>query len=218
MAFGNPAPTGRLKFGSPVRCLDGAFGALQDLVVNPEDNRVTHLVVEPRHVAGGSRLVPIERARCGSSDISILCTVEEATVLPRVQEVQYLRPGELPVEDADSDIGVQDVYLMPYHEAGAFVDLMPDPDPDVVMSYDRVPKGMVEIRHLSPVTTSDGHELGLLEGVCVEVGRITHLILRRRHLWRRHELTIPVGDVARMSMDEVTLRLSKAQLERLAGS
>ena len=33
---------------------------------------------------------------------------------------------------------------------------MLDPDPQVMMGYDRIPKGDVEIRRSSPVTTSDG--------------------------------------------------------------
>jgi hypothetical protein len=175
------------------------------------------VVVQASQPPGGSRLVPIELVGCdeANSVLTVRCTVEEATMLPGVQEVQYLRPGQLPFEDADYDIGVQDVYPMPYDEAGAFVDLQPDLEPDIVMSYDRVPKGTVEIRRLSAVTSADGDELGRLHGVCVEAGRITHVILRRGHLWRRRELMVPVADVARMTMDQVVLRLSRDQLEAL---
>jgi uncharacterized protein YrrD len=218
-AFGGPAPSGRLGFGRPVSCPDGPLGEVADLVIDPITNRVTHLVVQASHLPGGSRLVPIELVRCdqANSEVSVRCTVEEATGLPRVQEVQYLRPGQVPIEDADHDIGVQDVYLMPSNEAGAFVDLQPDPEPDIVMSYDRVPKGTVEIRHSSAVTSADGDELGRLDGVCLEVGLVTHIILRRGHLWRRHELMVPVADVAKMTTDEVVLRLTRHQLNALRG-
>lgn len=214
-AFAEPQASGRLEFGRPVNCPDGPLGELADLVIEPRSGCVTHVVVKASRLPGGSRLVPIALVRCGHAraGVTVECTTEEAAALPGVQEVQYLRPGQVPVEDADHDVGVQDVYLMPSGEAGAFVDLQPDPEPDVVMSYDRVPKGTVEVRHLSPVTAADGHELGGLQGVVVDAGRITHVLIRHGHLWRRRELAIPVADVAAVRMDAVVLRLSRQQLE-----
>lgn len=206
--------SGRLKLGRPVSCRDGPLGEAVDLVIDPTTNRVTHLVVQTTQLAEGGRLVPIELVGCdhANAELTVRCTVAEARTLPGVQEVQYLRPGQLPVEDADHDVGVQDVYLMPTNQGGAFVDLQPDPEPDIVMSYDRVPKGTVEIRRLSSVTDVDGDELGRLDGVCLEAGRITHVILRCGHLWRRRELTVPIADVAQMATDQVVLRLSRRQL------
>lgn len=219
-AFEEPPASGRLEFGRPVNCPDGPLGELADLVIDPTSNRVTHLVVKASDLPGGSRLVPIELVRCDHArrDVTVECTAEEAATLPGVQEVQYLRPGEVPVEDADHEVGVQDLYLMPSGESGAFVDLQPDLEPDVVMSYDRVPKGTVEVRHLTPVTAADGEELGVLDGMVVDAGRITHVLLRHGHLWRRRELAIPVADVAKVGMDAVALRLSREQVEALSAS
>ena len=40
-----------------------------------------------------------------------------------------------------------------------------DYDPHVTVGYDRIPKGTVELRHESPVNSSDGDYLGRLVGV-----------------------------------------------------
>ena len=52
----------RLELGRPVRCSDGPFGELVDIVIDPTKKRVTHLVVRAHGLDGVSRLVPVELA------------------------------------------------------------------------------------------------------------------------------------------------------------
>ena len=208
----------RLELGTPVRCTEDTFGELADVVIDPISKRLTHLVVRPRHQEGlAARLVPVELAEGGEeeSEISLRCTVGEVNRLEPVQEFAYLRLGEFPVEDPDWDLGVQDVLAMPYYEADP---LGPNPtyDPNVEMTYDRVPKGEVEIRRSSAVTSADGHDLGQVDGFLVDgEGQITHFILERGHLWGRREVTIPIGAVAKVESDAVTLSLSKDEVGAL---
>jgi sporulation protein YlmC with PRC-barrel domain len=207
----------RLELGTPVRCTDDTVGELADVVIDPVSKRLTHLVVRPRHQeAHASRLVPVELAEGGEEEeISLHCTVDELSRLEPVQEFAYLRLGEFPVDDPDWDVGVQEVLAMPYYEADP---LAPNPgyDPNVELTYDRVPKGEVEIRRLSAVTSGDGHDLGQVDGFLVDgEGQITHFILERGHLWGRREVTIPIGAVAKVETDAVTLSLSKDEVGAL---
>ena len=106
----------RLELGSPVRCSDGNFGEVADVVVDPIVRRVTHLVVQPHNRHGLARLVPVALADGSDhqqSEISLRCTIEEVRRLAPVQEYAYLRLGEFPVSDADWDVGIQDVLAMP---------------------------------------------------------------------------------------------------------
>ena len=208
----------RLELGTPVRCTDDTFGELADVVIDPISKRLTHLVVRSRHQeAEAARLVPVGLAEGSEegSEISLDCTVEEANRLEPVQEFAYLRLGEIPVEDPDWDVGVQDVLAMPYYEADP---LGPNPhyDPNVGMTYDRVPKDEVEIRRSSVVTSADGHDVGQVDGFLVDgEGQITHFILEHGHLWGRREMTIPIGAVAKVETDAVTLSLSKDEIGAL---
>ena len=69
-----------------------------------------------------------------------------------------------------------------------------------------MPKGEVEIRRTSEVMSADGHHLGHVDGFVVDGGdQITHLVLERGHLLERREITIPIGAVARVETDTVTL-------------
>jgi sporulation protein YlmC with PRC-barrel domain len=207
----------RLDLGSSVRCSDAAFGRLADVVVDPAVRRVTHLVVEagdPRR----SRLVPAALARGGAEpEIELSCTLEEALRLPAVDVLDYLRLGEFPVEDPEWDVGISEMLALPYYQA---VDLpgvgLPDPTQEVPVRYDRVPKGEVEIRRRSAVSSSDGHVVGHVDGFVVDdAQQISHVVLEHGHLWGRHEVAVPIGAVATVGDDAVALSLTKAEVGAL---
>jgi uncharacterized protein YrrD len=206
----------RLEMGQPVSCSDGEFGQVQDLVVDPEQRRITHLVVQPSGHTGRARLIPIELAQAGDARaVALQCTSEEALRFPNVQGFVCERLDRVPVEDPDWDVGVQDVLLMPRSEPGAFVEYVPDPDPGIVDIYDRIPKGEAEIRRSSTVSTLDGHQVGCVDGLVLEEGRITQLLVRRGHLWRRRRVAVPAEAVQSIRSDEVVIRLSKQELDAL---
>jgi hypothetical protein len=208
----------KLELGSPVRCTDGRFGELADIVIDPTARRVTHLVVAPRHRHGLARLVPIELARGhnGRATVSLACTLEYARQLPSVQEFAYLRLGEFPANDPDWDIGIENVLALPYYGYAGFGEPPVAYDPHLSMAYDRVPKGEVEIRRASEVLSADGHRLGHVDGFLVaDDDKITHVVLERGHLWGRRDVTIPIVVVSRVTTDSVTVRLTKDQVGAL---
>jgi sporulation protein YlmC with PRC-barrel domain len=209
----------RLEIGNRVHCTDGVYGELADIVIDPLEKRVTHLVVQPEHGAGEARLVPIQLAK-GRDDeqheIELECTLDKAQGFESVREAAYLRLGESPAEDPDWEVGVEDVLAMPYY-TGLDVDPYPvELDSDVTLYYDRVPKGEVEVRRASAVISADGHSLGEVDGFVVDADKhITHFVLERGHLWGRKEVTIPIGAVARVESDEVHVALSKDEVGAL---
>lgn len=210
----------RLELGTPVHCKDGRFGELADVVIDPLKRRVTHFVVQPRHTHALARLVPVElAARDGNGSrevISLRCSVEDVRRLTFVQEVDYLRLGEFPASDPDWDIGVQDVLSLPFYGYDALGVSAGGGDMHVSISYDRVPKGEVEIRRASAVTSADGQHLGQVDGLLVDDDdRITHVVLERGHLWGLREITIPISAVERVQTDSVTLRISKDAVAKL---
>lgn len=209
-----------LKLGSPVRCIDGPFGELADVVIDPTRGRVTHLVVEPHGRHGLARLVPIElaaREDGRGSTVSLRCTAEDADRLPPVQEFAYIRLGESPASDPDWDVGIENVLALPYYQG--YAEFGPEPieyEAPLSMTYDRIPKGEVEIRRASDVTSSDDHHLGRVDGFLVDGDdQITHLILERGHLWGKREVTIPIGAVTRVATDSVEVGLTKEEVGAL---
>ena len=218
----------RLEIGNRVRCADGAYGELADVVIDPLEKRVTHLVVQPEQHDGQRRLVPIELAK-GRDDeqreIELECSLGEAQGFESVHEAAYLRLGESLAADPDWDVGVEHVLAMPYYPGLGYSGLgysglegpyPGDPDAHVTTYYDRVPKGEVEVRRTSLVISADGHSLGEVDGFVVDADEhITHFVLERGHLWGRKEVTIPIGAVARLESDAVHVALSKDEVGAL---
>ena len=214
----------RLELGRPVNCTDGPLGKLADVVIDPTKRSVTHLVVEPDGDHGKARLVPIELAsdQDGEAAIAVRCSVEEANQLEPVEETAYIRLGDSPELEAGWDLGVESVLAEPYYVYGYAggpgyeTGPPPDYDPHVTVTYDRIPKGDVEIRRASEVSSADGHHLGKVDGFLVDDDdAITHFVLERGHLWGRREVTIPINAVDSVFTDAVTLTLTKDEVGEL---
>jgi sporulation protein YlmC with PRC-barrel domain len=209
----------RLEIGNRVRCRDGVYGKLADIVIDPLEKRVTHLVVEPEQGEAEARLVPIQLAKGRDEErreIELECTLDEAQRLESVRRSAYLRLGESRAEDPDWDVGVADVLAMPYYSGVGVGPYPGELDSHVTMSYDRVPKGEVEVRRASAVISADGDSLGEVDGFVVDADEhITHFVLERGHLWGRKEVTIPIGAVSRVERDEVHVALSKDEVGAL---
>ena len=208
----------RLDLGSPVRCTDDVYGELADVVIDPGTRRLTHLVVRPHHRDEQARLVPVERAQAGETSdatISLGCTVAEMSEFELVHESAYMRLGEVPVEDPDWDVGIETPLALPSPTAMDTFGAV-DVDPHVMLSYDRIPMGEVEIRRASSVTSADGHHVGHVDGFVLDgEQQISHFVLEHGHLWGRREVVIPSVAIARVETDAVVLSLSKDEVGAL---
>lgn len=205
----------RVEIGSRVDCADETLGKLVDVVIDPTSKRVTHLVVEADHDPQLARLVPVELAERGdtsSATVRLSATAETVAQLPPVREVSYLRLDGFPVDDPEWDVGIEEVLALPYCPE---YDLEPMPV-DYVATYDRIPKHEVEIRRASAVGSADGHQLGHVDGFLVDGDAlITHVVLEQGHPWERREVAIPIGAVALVENDAVTLSLRKDEVAEL---
>lgn len=196
-----------LRLGAPVRTRDGWTGSLDDLVIEPVRGRVTDLVVEPRHRHSLARLVPLGLARPDprSNGVLLTCRAERLRAMTPVAETAYLRLAERPPTDPGSDIGIEEVVAPPrFSYSDMWVDPWPD-DPRVIVAYDRIPKGEVELRRKSAVSAG-GRRVGHLDGLVVDQeGSVTDVLVERGHLWSRRSLSVPATAVARFANDEIGL-------------
>jgi sporulation protein YlmC with PRC-barrel domain len=206
----------KLELGTSIRCADGATRELVDVVIDSSSSRVTHLVIQPAQHAEDARLVPISlasRAEDGESEISLNCGAADLERFDPVHKFEILRAGERPNEDPKWDVGVEDIVVAPNYAPTAFGDYGGSLDSDVTISYDRVPKGEIELRHASSVYSADGHHLGSVDAVIVDDDdRLTHLLLERGHLWWKREVALPAEAISKFESDMLTLGLTKREL------
>ncbi len=204
----------RLELGKRVRCADEASRELADVVIDAASNSVTHLVVQPHDEGDDARLVPIQLAQDGEGgEISLSCTAEMLREFEPVRAHAFLRAGERLEDDSKWDVGVEDMQPVPQYAPSAFGEFGTDLGSDIAITYDRVPKGEVELRHASAIYSADRHHIGSVDGVVVDAGtRITHLLLQRGHLWWKRELAIPAEAISKFENDMVVLGINKREL------
>lgn len=206
----------RLDLDCHVHCADGPFGELSDVVIDPRTRCLTHLVVQPHHRHRLARLVPVSEVQVdGVGDgLRLGCTIAEIHELEPVQDSEYLRLGQRPTEEPNSDIGIEEVAEMPPYQSFGSDTLAAAPapmdfDPHVTVTYDRVPRGTVEIRRQSEVISSDGHYVGHVVGLVFgDQQRIVEFVIHHGHLWSKREIAIPIDSIERLMSDEIVLRSS----------
>jgi sporulation protein YlmC with PRC-barrel domain len=175
----------------PVRaevwCTDGLCGRSEELIVNPETEQVTHLIVTGAQGAFLERLVPVESVVSTSPGrVNLNCSTEELEKMEPFVDRQFI----------------------PMWNAGAFT--LPAEPSIMVVAQERVPQGEIAIHRGAHVEAADGH-VGRVDGLLIDPSseHITHLVLREGHLWGQKDVTIPVAEIARIEADRIYLKLDK---------
>jgi sporulation protein YlmC with PRC-barrel domain len=186
-----------MPIGAKVYCQDELCGRSTRVVINPTTQRVTHIVVEEEAFPNSQRLVEAAQiSQAGPREIHLRCTKTELERMENFFEVEYV-PGVVPF----ASYGPQEYVLSPYVLPNALLPL----------EHERVPPGELAVRRGTRVEATDG-AVGRVDEFLVDPAteHITHLVLREGHLWGQRDVTIPVGQIARIDRDTVYLKLDKA--------
>ena len=221
------AGTAQFTIGAAVTGRDGEIGKLTRVVVDPIARSVTHLVVEPKHLEGLTRLVPIGlvdsatpeqiKLTAGNADFEHLDPAEETQFLP-------FQPGSGSSAEGATDeqeYGPGEALSWPYYslalEGRGFgpgsmgvTGALP-----LAVTYDKVPLGEVAFRRGQHVHATDG-EIGRVQGLVIDTSdqHVTHVLLQEGHLWGRKEVAIPISAVAGVD-DGIRLNISKHDVQHL---
>jgi hypothetical protein len=207
-----------IRLDEHVHTSDGMSGTLADVVIDPGKKSVTHVVVRAGEPDPAARLVPLQLVTGGGAPgeaVTLTCTAEELGKLESVQGYAYLPVDERPAPDSQWDVGVEDVVMMPSYQGADLGVYTAEIDPNVGVTYDRVPKGEVELRRSSVVVSSDGNDLGTLYGLAVDGGRITSVEVERGHLWWKRVASVPIESVATLETNAVGLAVPKSEFAKL---
>ncbi|HSP71973.1 MAG TPA: hypothetical protein VLN26_06365 [Gaiellaceae bacterium] len=201
----------RLELGAHMRCSDDVdAGRLDDVVVDPVRRCVTHVVVRAGHGPGPSRLVPfaLVSETPGDGHLALRCTSEELEHLEATQNFAVVPLGEHPAAGESWDVGVEDDVPLASYDTGGMGDYVGVFDSTVGVTYDRIPKGTVELRSSSAVECADGRCAGHLSALDVDGDALTHVVFPRGHLWRRRDVQVPIDHVAELATDAVVVTVS----------
>ena len=178
-------------------CIGGECGRVMAAILNPVDDSLTHVVVREPEPSLFSRLVPIQTVLSGDSEsIRLGCTREELgrmEVFSKTEFIPYDLSGTL--------------FLQPYAVPLAA---------GIELEHEKIPAGELAVRRGFPVEARDGR-IGTVDEFIVEPAgfRITHLVLRKGHLWDPRDVAIPVSRIDRISERTVYLAAGKSEIEAL---
>jgi sporulation protein YlmC with PRC-barrel domain len=187
-----------------VHCSDGIGGHSTILILNPVNEKVTHLVVTEKAFPNVRRLVPVDRIVTSTpGKIQLNCSQAELAKMDPFEETNFIEAGKM-----ESQIPFDRPYVAwPY----SINDYMPMP-----LEHENIPAGEIAIRRYTPVQAADG-QVGKVDEFLVDPRNdvITHLVLREGHLWGKKDVTIPVSEIEKITGDAVILKLDKKAIAEL---
>jgi hypothetical protein len=177
------------RLGAEVFATDGLCGVVTRIVVDPVNRTVTDLVVEPKHRFGLGRLLSVDKLDATAGGIHFRGDLAAFEAADSAEDAYFIRaaddwPGEGLVE--------------------------PEPVVD-----DALPGGEWALRPGDSVRATDG-EIGAVQGFLTDPAqhRVTHVVLREGHLFRRKEVAIPVDTIVGVDTG-IQLNLTKQEIEDL---
>jgi uncharacterized protein YwbE len=201
-----------------VRCSDGSVGRSTYVVVNPVAEHVTHIVVkemQPPHV---ERLVPAMFVKATTpKQIELSCTRDQLGRLRPFVQTEFVRVRAPLLELADLTYrGDEDVMSLPYTRMELSQAVGETTRGVIAQRFKAVPLGELAVHRGARVQATDGR-VGRVDEFIVdpESMHITHLTMRKGHLWGEKEISIPVSEIERIAENVVHLKLDRRRIEAL---
>jgi uncharacterized protein YrrD len=185
-----------ISMDAEIVCMDGHYGRLNSIIVNPKTGQVTDLVVQRNGLFAHAWLVPVSHIVDSAPnhirlDMSIKDIAEEMHSFIRTE---YLSPD---VPDVLYTTDMVWPHLMANVEAKT-------------IEHENVPYNEVAI-HGKVVVSAENGMLGYLENVVVNSQdyHITQIGIRAGHWYGHARLNVPVSAIDHFGEDAITLSISK---------
>jgi uncharacterized protein YrrD len=206
-----------IRLGVDIMCSDGPCGKVSKVVVARASRRVSHIVVEDQDLLEQStRLVSINKiASATSQQITLSCTKKELEEMQPFFVTRYIQNV-----DSEKAASLASNVYFPYSFV-SFGTLQEYAEVVNKTGYDTVNVENITEKE-SAITTgmeiraSDG-KIGNLDELVLnpENGEITHILMRKGHLWGKKEIVIPLSNVASAREGFIRLKINKKEVEKL---
>jgi hypothetical protein len=189
-----------LPLNAKVYCTDGLCGHSKELIIDRKTEEVTHVVVKTNHLPHTELMVPVALVvETTPRLIRLRCTTDEMAKLQPFLSVDVIEE-EMPSY-------LSGPYLVPIELSETRW---------VTVTREAIPQGEVAVRQGARVEATDGR-VGRIDEFLVDPAteQVTHLVLRKGHLWGQRDVTIPVSEIDHLEENAVHLKLDKRQVGAL---
>jgi hypothetical protein len=198
-----------IPLNAQVKCTDGTIGRSVSVLINPVFEELTHLVVR-ENLSLAEHLVPIEFVSGTSNDvIELSCNKAQFKLLDPFIKKEYIENNVPYTDSRASNMAYgQGTYFWPYVTSDLKV--------KVSVEQKAIPPEELALRRGARVEATDGY-IGKVDEFLVDKEKchITHMVLRKGHLWGQKEVIIPISAMKVREENTVLLKLSKQQVESL---
>lgn len=193
-----------------VYCTDGICGRTNHVVLSPKTEQITHVVVHEKGIAKSHYLVPLSMIiESTPRSVKLNCTKAQLEGLD-----QFIVTDYIPAKSAPLDMPAYD----PTYEMYGGYFLWPSTIADernLAVKHEQVPTGEFALVKGAQVIARDGIVGRVDEFLTDSTGKITHLVMRKGHLWGQRDVTIALGDIERIESKHVYLKLDKQSVGAL---
>jgi sporulation protein YlmC with PRC-barrel domain len=193
-----------------VECKDGVCGHSLGVVIDPIEDKITHVVIQEEDAPHNEYMVPIKlasRSVTGTLMVAIdKAQLETMTLFKRTRYIQEKMPDGFSHYGIENNVGT--MYYWPH--------VIPENKVEVPIDEYNVPVGEIMLERGTRVKATDGY-VGKVDELVVNdrSKKITHLVMREGHLWGHKEVVIPISSIEKVNEETVHLKLSKNQIGRL---
>ena len=193
-----------IPINAKVYCQDKLCGFAQGVILNPENDVVTHVVVKESKNSHAERLVPIDMIDASLAD-NIHLKLDTAMLqnLPPLYDVEYVQTT-VPHLIELSDMAYMKPVVVPEKK---FIE----------EKIYHIPMNELPVTRGTRVYSADGFVIGTVDEFLVDQdgGHVTHLVLREGHIFGEKDVFIPVTEIETIKESDIHLALDKKSIERL---
>jgi sporulation protein YlmC with PRC-barrel domain len=194
------------------------IGRLERVVIDPESNEVTHLVIRQGLLAVRDKVLPLSRVEVGTEDgIVVRLTLDEFEQLPDFEETQTVAADEVRAGHAGQTDAARSVPVIYWPLMYPHSPLLPQlSEPYRVETQLNIPAGTVAVKDGATVIARDGKPVGSVCEVLTtgEDERVTHVLISHGRLVKEKKL-IPFSWIEMLGENEVYLAVGSGLLDKL---
>lgn len=195
------------------------IGSLDRVVLDPQTNEVTHIIVEKGILFTSNKVIPIEYVNLEEGDrIALEKNAEELETLPSYEDDAYINLDRTGYPEEDQ--GVDAVYWYPPIHFSWWTTAGGRPGefakPRFVVAQDVIPDGTVALKEGAKVISREGEHVGNVEEVIVETMDYlaTHFVISEGLFLKERKL-VPTLWIKNVDSDQVTLSVESDLIDQL---
>ncbi len=192
-----------IRINAEVRCTDGLAGFVSRAILNPITDELTHIVI--KHHEEEYEIDADHILSATEEMVKLDCTRQYLYAQPHFMEVEYVRA---PLEHRELEAAgtyPTGYYYKPYVTMETYT-----------VTHEHIPEGELAFTRGTQVFAKEGH-IGQIDELVVnpDTHHITHIVLRKGHLWGKKDVVIGIEHIKNLDEDGVHLKMTKAQIEAL---